>query len=238
MIVLVVVMLVLAGCGGGTTDSHATSSETPRTSMNQTHHIDFSNLTTYTYTSNASSYSIQYPATWEVNDGVAYGPNISVISPASRAGLYMGVIENVSQSYTLNQATAEYLRRLQSNENVNTSVLNRETVTLPSGQSARRVDLRTNGYSMDRRRIAVITLVDNTIYIAMILMPENAYTTTGAHHMDEILGSLTVRGGSSSNHSATETHSVPREVALARAPAPRQQAGYARPPNHCSGAGG
>lgn len=235
MIGLVIVMLVLAGCGGGPTDSQATSSDTT-TSINQTNYIDFSNLTTYSYTNNASSYSIQYPATWEVNDGVAYGPNISVISPASRAGLYMGVIENVSQSYTLNQATAEYLLRLSNGER-NRSVLNREDVTLPSGQSARRVDLRANGTSLNFRRSVVITLVDNTIYIAMILMPENAYTTTGAHHVDEILGSLTVRGGPSSTQSATEAQYVPRELALARAPAPRQQAGYARPPNHCSGAG-
>jgi hypothetical protein len=219
MVGLVAMMLVLAGCGGGNNDSQRASSDTTRTNVNKTYHIDFSDLTTYT--SNSSSYSIQYPETWRVSD--AFLPNLSVRSPAFHAGLDIVVIENVSQSYTLNQATAEYLRRYrQSNAKLNRSVeiLNRETVALPSGQSARRIDLRANGTSLNLRRSVVITLVDNTIYIATIVMPEYAYTPTVAHQMDEILGSFTVRSGPSSNQRSTETHYFPRDLALALAPAP------------------
>lgn len=214
MVGLVAVMLVLAGCGGGNNDSQGTSSDTTKTNVNRTAHIDFSNLTTYT--SNSSSYSIQHPETWRVSD--AFLPNLSVRSPAFHAGLDIVVSENVSQSYTLNQATAEYLRRYrQSNEKLNRSVemLNRENVALSSGQSARRIDLRANGTYLNLRRSVVITLVDNTIYIATIVMPEDAYTPTVAQQVDEILGSFTIRDGPSSNQRSTEAHSFPRELALA-----------------------
>lgn len=212
MIGLVAVMLVLAGCGSGSNHSQRTSRETTGTSMNRSNKIDFSNLTTYA--SNSSSYSIQYPETWKVADG--FLPNLSVRSPAFRAGLDIVVIENVSQSYTLKQATAEYLHIYRkSNKELNRSIeiLNREHVELPSGQSARRIDLRASDTSLKIRRSVVITLVDNTIYRATIIIPGHAYTPTVDHQVDKILGSFTVRDDPSSNQNATETRSSPHELA-------------------------
>lgn len=179
-----------------TTTSVPTTTGTPMTTgttstFGSTVKIDPSNLKTYT--SQDPPFSIEYPAGWnktQTEKGVSF---------ISYSGGFMVVVTLPAGSASLDRIMTNFLRGY--TRDADTSEISpSRNVTLPNGNSAKAVDIetsKTTNTSQGTRSTslhakALFVLVDGTVYIVVISVPQDAYTSSIDKGMTACITSLTV----------------------------------------------
>jgi hypothetical protein len=164
---------------------------TPRDSG--TTNIDLTNLKTYT--SQDPPYSIKYPSGWNKTES-STGKGVSFIS---YSGGFMTVLSFRTGPGTLDKFMTNFLRGY--TRDADTSEISpRRNVSLPNGHTGKSVDVTTSSSTNSSQGTvsttlhgkALFALVNGTIYLVLISVPQDAYTATIDKRMTTIIKSLTV----------------------------------------------
>lgn len=153
-----------------------------------------------TYTNDTYSYTIEYPAGWSVTD--TDPTSVSFTSQNVPASMQVSLTEDAPSSATLDKIIAKFLsgyKQSAKQNNASVKIQNRQQMTLPNGNRAVIFDTQITMDAADVRQTFLFTLVDSTVYMAAITIPEAAYTSTVGKESKEILTSLTISGSSTSS---------------------------------------
>lgn len=164
---------------GGTTESG-----TPTESVS----IDLSNL--QTYTNDKYSYSIKYPAGWPKSETQRSSKAGTVAFISGGGFMLVQAIPNTSVS-SVDTFVKVFLQSFEESFQKFKST-GKQAVTLPNGNSATVVNVLAQEQTTSLRGKALFTLVDQTIYDVMILVPEQFYTSNVEQRLMDIVTSLTI----------------------------------------------
>ncbi|UPM45180.1 PsbP-related protein [Halocatena salina] len=153
--------------------------------------IDTTNLKTYT--NDATSYSIKYPADWQLAS--TEPKTVRITDPDSMARMLIrvkdGVPSVVPRETIITTAIQQAKRRYSIDE---VTRLDQREVTLPNGTPATLVKTRLRRSATDTvmRGTFIVAHVAETVYAAGVFVPEKAVTPSVDGAMTELVTSLTI----------------------------------------------
>lgn len=158
--------------------------------------VNISKLKTYS----GDSFSIKRPAGWKA---MSESPKGTTFQSQSGIGVLTLVQIPVPSSATTDQLVSKFMQGYQQGANgtdTSAETLNKQTVTLSNGNSAKVVSMRLNTESINIHQEILITIVNGTAYIAAITVPEKSYSSI-SKQIETILLSLTIKSSSSGSSS-------------------------------------
>jgi hypothetical protein len=183
-----------------TPTSTATATPAPTGTASGQSGAVFASMNLKTYTNNKFSYSVKRPAGWKVEK-----PKPSTVVFTSSSGLMLvqaKEIPGASGSLSLKAFIRGYFKSVSGSFD-NFEILNKQKRQLPNNHTGTVVNLSASRSSATFRGKALFVLVNETIYVVMLLAPKPTYGPSVEKGMKKIITSLTI----TSSSTATTTQS-------------------------------
>lgn len=162
--------------------------------------VNISKLKTYS----GDSFSIKRPAGWEA---ISESSKRTTFQSQSGIGVLMVIQIPVPSSASTDQLVSSFMQGYQKGTNgtdASAKTLNKQTITLSNGNSAKVVSTQLNTGSVNVRQEILITIVNGTAYIAAMTVPGKSYSSI-SKQIEKILLSLTIKSSSNSSSSGSSS---------------------------------